>query len=272
MMLLLTIYFPSLLQLNNIIYLTLRDDDGELSEVDMIFGKMTTEERHAVAEVKDGIPKRELESGRKAMYLELCGNRPPYFRPFYIHVIEEPDVSDSYDYEFRLLREYEAREGTLGEGSTAVNLNEKYEKSSIADGDRIFHKFQKRIRTCKEQCLRYKWNGEPLLLSEKVVPITSLEHVPACLNCGSERVFEMQLMPALVSFLAQADERKPHQGASSCGEEARIDFGTVFIYTCERSCERTIDGYNAPLEEFIAIQPSPDSDILTKMQHTEIPD
>ena len=234
---------------------------------------MTTEERHAAAESKDDMSKRESESAIKAMYLELCGNRPPYFRPFYVHVIEEPDAyaSDSFDYEFRLLREYEAREGALGEGSAAVNSSEKYEKSSIADGDRMFHKFQKRIRTCKEQCLRYKWNGEPLLLSEKVVPIVSLDHVPTCLNCGSRRVFEIQLMPAVVSLLTPADERKPHQGASSYVEEARIDFGTVFIYTCERSCDKTIDGYNVPLEEFVAMQPSPDSDILTKMQHTELP-
>ena len=235
-----------------------------MQKVDLSFGRMTTVEKDDEAQSKSVTATTEVHNARDESYSRLCDNRPPHFRPLYVHVLEEPESScnDSFDYEFRLLREYEAREGIVREESNPTKTGEKYEKTSISDGDRAFHKFQKRIRFCKEQCLRYKWNGRPLLLSEKVMPNVSIERIPACLNCGSERVFEMQLMPALVSHLSLADDEGIPQGACMFEEGTRMDFGTIFVYTCSRSCDRTDNGYRVPVDEFVAVQPCPDSEIF----------
>ena len=220
----------------------------------------------------------------------------PKFDSCYIHVLEEPEQRiGSLNYEENLLREYEKREGPLTELEKGAisNTGEKYEKSEVADRDRTFHKFQKRLRRCQEQCLRYQWNGSPLLFSGKVAPSHDLDDVPMCSNCHSKRVFELQLMPALSLVLnkvesdivAQKHQSKTEllEGSLLCNEHklgkaatinqpemvsasdcssARIEFGTVFVYTCSKSCVKSQDGFNIPVEEFVVMQSDPDSKIL----------
>ena len=219
-------------------------------------------EDHDEVEVKNAIVEEEADVVRNDLYLKLCRNSPPCFRPMYVHVLEEGGSSsfEIFDYELSLLREYEAREGVIREEATTKSVSEKYEKTSIADGDRAFHKFQKRTRFCKQQCLRYSWNGLPLLLSEKVKPYLPIDHIPPCSNCGSARVFEIQLMPALVSHLSRANEEGVPQGACLFAEDAKIDFGTIFIYTCRQSCDKTNDGNFVPVDEFVVMQACPDSE------------
>ncbi|KAF2988309.1 hypothetical protein EK904_008462, partial [Melospiza melodia maxima] len=119
--------------------------------------------------------------------------------------------------------------------------NEKYEKSEVKNWDHTFHKFMKRISLCPEQILRYSWGGQPLFIT---CPPANLEQgIPACSACGSSRVFEFQLMPTLVSML-QSDS------------DLSVEFGTVIVYTCERSCWPT--DHQTPLEEFIFVQEDPD--------------
>lgn len=220
----------------------------------------------------------------------------PKFDSFYIHVLEEPEPrTGSLSYEENLLREYEKREGPLSEleKGTGSRTGEKYEKSEVADGDRTFHKFQKRLRRCQEQCLRYQWNGSPLLLSDKVAPSHDLDDVPVCSNCHSERVFELQLMPALSFVLnkvksdivaqehrntAEILEENPRNNKHKLDESAaingtsiasasnccstRIEFGTIFVYTCSNSCIASEEGFNVPVKEFVVIQSDPDSKVL----------
>ena len=211
------------------------------------------------------------ESTRNEMCLKLRDG-PPSFRPCYVHVVEEPRSSDveSFDYEMSLLRDYEAREGALQEDATGGKSSETYEKTAVADGDRTFHKFQKRIRFCKEQCLRYSWNGKELLLSERVKLNHPTEIIPCCTNCGSERIFEMQLMPALVSFLIPSEQstidEETSKGACMLGNDTSLDFGTIFIYTCSKSCDKTENGYNIPADEFIVMQPCADAELLQNIQ------
>uniref|UniRef100_A0A8C0ECA4 Programmed cell death protein 2 C-terminal domain-containing protein n=2 Tax=Strigidae TaxID=30459 RepID=A0A8C0ECA4_BUBBB len=50
-------------------------------------------------------------------------------------------------------------------------------------------------------------------------------------------------MPALVSML-QSDS------------DLSVEFGTVLVYTCERSCWPT--NHQTPLEEFLIVQEDPD--------------
>ncbi|XP_049643406.1 programmed cell death protein 2-like [Suncus etruscus] len=168
------------------------------------------------------------------------------FLPYYICVVDEGDYRDSVslDHAQSLLQEYQRREGVdmeeLLSQSFSSKDNEKYEKTTVKNGDKIFYKFMKRISACPEQILRYSWSGEPLFLT---CPPSGVSNLPAC-SCGAQRIFEFQLMPALVSVLSGT-----HSGLS-------VEFGTVLVYTCEKSCWPP--NHQTPLEEFCIIQEDPD--------------
>ncbi|XP_061029278.1 programmed cell death protein 2-like isoform X2 [Eubalaena glacialis] len=171
----------------------------------------------------------------------------PQFLPYYICVVDEDDYRDfvSLDHAQSLLREYQQREGTdmeqLLSHSLSSDGDEKYEKTIIKSGDKMFYKFMKRIAACQEQILRYSWSGEPLFLT---CPTSEVTELPACSHCGIRRIFEFQLMPALVSML-----RSANLGLS-------VEFGTILIYTCEKSCWP--QNHQTPMEEFCVIQEDPD--------------
>lgn len=171
----------------------------------------------------------------------------PQFLPYYICVVDEGDYRDvvSLDHAHSLLREYQQREGIDTEQMLSQSFpsdgNEKYEKTIIKSGDKIFYKFMKRIATCQEQILRYSWSGEPLFLT---CPTSEVTELPACSHCGAQRIFEFQLMPALVSIL-----RSANLGLS-------VEFGTVLIYTCEKSCWP--QNQQTPMEECCIVQEDPD--------------
>ncbi|KGL90350.1 Programmed cell death protein 2-like, partial [Charadrius vociferus] len=172
----------------------------------------------------------------------------PVFQPFYISVVDEEDYTGFLDTDHadKLLREYQQREGVdlkqlMSESFAGEGNNEKYEKSEVKGRDHTFHKFMKRISVCPEQILRYSWGGQPLFIT--CPPANIDKGIPACGNCGSSRIFEFQLMPALVSML-QSDS------------DLSVEFGTAVVYTCERSCWPT--NHQTPLEEFVFVQEDPD--------------
>ncbi|XP_060041674.1 programmed cell death protein 2-like [Erinaceus europaeus] len=175
----------------------------------------------------------------------------PQFLPYYIGVVEEDDYQDfvSLDHAHSLLREYQQKEGVdmdeLLSQSLSSDGGEKYEKTKIKSGDKTFYKFMKRIAACQEQILRYSWSGEPLFLT---CPTSNATDLPACSYCGGHRTFEFQLMPALVSML-----RSGNLGLS-------VEFGTVLIYTCEKSCWP--QNHQTPIEEFCILQEDPDESLF----------
>ncbi|NWS21175.1 PDD2L protein, partial [Pachyramphus minor] len=185
------------------------------------------------------------------MLMETPGPAP-VFQPFYINVMDEEDYSGFLDTDHadELLKEYQLREGVdleqmMSESFAGEGGNEKYEKSEVKSWDHTFYKFMKRISVCPEQILRYSWGGQPLFITCPPASIT--QGIPACSTCGSSRVFEFQLMPALVSLL-QSDS------------DLSVEFGTVIVYTCERSCWPT--NHQTPLEEFIFVQEDPDQKLF----------
>ncbi|KAM7339864.1 programmed cell death protein 2-like [Alexandromys fortis] len=171
----------------------------------------------------------------------------PQFQPYYICVAEEDDYGNSVglDHAHSLLQDYQQREGVdldhLLSLCSSSDGDEKYEKTSIKNGDQTFYKFMKRIAACQEQILRYSWSGEPLFLA---CPTLEVSEVPACSGCGGQRTFEFQLMPALVSMLSS-----PNLGLA-------VEFGTILVYTCEQSCWPA--NQKTPMEEFCIIQEDPD--------------
>ncbi|XP_010011756.1 PREDICTED: programmed cell death protein 2-like [Nestor notabilis] len=181
------------------------------------------------------------------MVMETSGSAP-VFQPFYISVVDEEDYTGFLDTDHadRLLKEYQQREGVdleqlMSESFKGEGDSEKYEKSEVKSRDHTFHKFMKRISVCPEQILRYSRGGQPLFIT--CPPADFNRCIPACSNCGSNRIFEFQLMPALVSML-QSDS------------DLSVEFGTALVYTCERSCWPT--DRETPLEEFIFVQEDPD--------------
>ncbi|KFP24181.1 Programmed cell death protein 2-like, partial [Colius striatus] len=190
---------------------------------------------------------REHPSESEGMVTAMSGSAP-VFQPFYISVVDEEDYSGFLDTDHadKLLKEYQQREGVdleqlMSESFAGEDGNEKYEKSEVKGRDHTFHKFMKRISVCQEQILRYSRGGQPLFIT--CPPANIDKGIPACSNCGSNRVFEFQLMPALVSML-QSDS------------DLSVEFGTAIVYTCERSCWPANN--KTPLEEFVFVQEDPD--------------
>lgn len=129
---------------------------------------------------------------------------------------------------------------------------------------------------------RHELNGEPLFLSS-VSPVTN--HVRDCQYCGLERVFELQLMPYLVSCLHQVEEQPRGELRTSNGTspvidmhetqrkrtdsgrfffsdsdyENRVEFGCIYVYTCKASCWSDDDIFR---QELVCVQADPDDAIL----------
>ncbi|KAM6430035.1 programmed cell death protein 2-like isoform 2-T2 [Liasis olivaceus] len=134
----------------------------------------------------------------------------PEFQPYYISVVDEEDClgCDNVDHAQRLLKEYQQREDVdleqlMSAGYTTDDSGEKYEKSEAEKRNQMFHKFMKRISFCQEQILRYSWDGQPLFITSPSADFQAT--VPPCNNCKSNRIFEFQLMPAMVNMLKTKD-------------------------------------------------------------------
>ncbi|KAI5626908.1 programmed cell death protein 2-like, partial [Silurus asotus] len=177
----------------------------------------------------------------------------PTFQTFYISVVEETDLGgqNDLDHANELLKAYEEREGVAvreiacckGEGG-----DEAYEKTKAKHGDAVFSSFMKKISICPEQVLRYSWSGTPLFIMKPPSNINQM--VLPCAHCGSPRVFEFQLMPALVSLLR----------STQLSSELAVEFGTVLVYTCRDSCWTS--GSSSPIEEFHVVQTDPDQKLF----------
>ncbi|XP_042294578.1 programmed cell death protein 2-like [Sceloporus undulatus] len=178
----------------------------------------------------------------------------PIFQPYYISVVDEEDYLGYYEdtsHAERLLQEYQQREGLdlgrlMSECHPSGGCDERYEKTEKRD--QAFHRFMKRISVCQEQLLRYSWGGEPLFITCPSADVQT--SVPPCDRCRSRRVFEFQLMPALVSLL------------KTKGGDASVEFGTALVYTCEKSCWPP--KHLSPFEEFIYVQEDPDQHLFNR--------
>lgn len=179
----------------------------------------------------------------------LSPDESPIFKPYYIEVCEEPEGSIDEDdgHAKELLMEYERVNGNpfnkVGNSVDSKKEVESYEKDIPKHGDTSFFKFYKRISRLPSQVIRYCWNGEPLFISDATEQLGSL---PNCQYCGSRKVFEVQLLPALVEGLKLNNNE---------GYGRAVEFGTAIVFTCERSCWDDTDNYRL---ESIIVQSDPD--------------
>jgi len=164
-------------------------------------------------------------------------------------VIEEENLSE---YEAKV-KDFAREKGLLKqyEGSVkSLNQQDRDELSAmdfdnLHEHDPVFDKFQTRICVEPTQCLRYdrKLGSSPLWVSSASQIKT--EDVPPCQVCGSARVFEFQILPQVLHFLA-VDGWEGSRASD-------VDWGTLAVYTCSESCG---DGSKQYFEEFIWYQAS----------------
>jgi pre-rRNA-processing protein TSR4 len=115
--------------------------------------------------------------------------------------------------------------------------------------DSAFQKFADRVGQNPEQVIRYEFGGQPLLYSKDDATGRMLSKGSAgmtrCGNCGSRRVFEVQMAPHAIAEM-EAEE----DGLDG------MDWGTIIVGVCEADCvERGIaDGEASYLEEWVAVQ------------------
>ncbi|XP_046330210.2 programmed cell death protein 2-like [Haliotis rufescens] len=137
--------------------------------------------------------------------------------------IQQKDAQAREKSESEKLKEYQDLLKTNTEIGAGLDKDE-LEKSAVSEteDDKQFAKFKARIATNPDQVLRYDRNGTPLWISASHKPQPS--DIPPC-SCGAPRQFEFQILPQLLGYL----------NVDSVGDS--IDWGTLCIYTCFKSCD-----------------------------------
>lgn len=143
--------------------------------------------------------------------------------------------------------QYDVEDAT---GSGAKGGDKDTFESSL---DKTFQKFSDRIAQNPEQVLRYEFKGEPLLYSGNddvairfIVPhgkAGAPRGMPRCESCGSQRVFEIQLVPGLIYELEKDEELNLEDG---------MEWGTIIVGTCANNCGDA--GKVSFKEEWVGVQ------------------
>ena len=128
---------------------------------------------------------------------------------------------------------------------------EEYEEDQVKGVLPSYLKFANRLQRVPEQCVRYCHGGR-VLWPSPFSPEPGL-----CPRCGSPRVFEMQLMPPLMSIILEASEAvevddgaegKASRGPCSAPVASQLaingagnwDVCTVAVFTCTSSCSKGV--------------------------------
>ncbi|KAI9370153.1 programmed cell death protein 2 [Aspergillus egyptiacus] len=127
--------------------------------------------------------------------------------------------------------------------------------------DKAFLKFSTRLSHNPEQVLRYEFRGVPLLYShtdavgQRLHEFTiskggaAATRIPRCESCGSERVFELQLVPHAISVLEEGRE-----GVGLGKDDGGMEWGTIIMAVCNRNCGGEEVGVVDWREEWAGVQ------------------
>jgi pre-rRNA-processing protein TSR4 len=179
--------------------------------------------------------------------------------PVYSIVIEAEELDNGYDYqrENELLKDYEKRkQEELENGSKDDDDDDCDGLGRLAprEKDMQFRRFRKRVSANPSQIIRFERNGEPLWI--QTAHQCSLKSVPPCEHCGSNRVFECQLMPQLLYYIANMSRDTPKSSTQTSLEAylnaPSLDWGTIALYSCSASCTPSSTAY---ANEYIFVQP-----------------
>ncbi|TPR10042.1 Ca2+ regulator and membrane fusion protein Fig1 family protein [Aspergillus niger] len=152
-----------------------------------------------------------------------------------------------------------------GPNGGAAELKDTFE----SELDKAFIRFSTRLGHNPEQVLRYEFRGSPLLYSHadavgkrlhdpsktanpsaKVTTVGGGSRMPRCEYCGSERVFELQLVPHAISVL--------EEGREGVGlgpkDDAGMEWGTIILGVCGKDCGPNQVGVVGYREEWAGVQ------------------
>ncbi|RAK99882.1 small subunit rRNA maturation protein TSR4 [Aspergillus ibericus CBS 121593] len=133
--------------------------------------------------------------------------------------------------------------------------------------DKAFIRFSTRLGHNPEQVLRYEFRGTPLLYSHadavgkrlhdpknpspgaRVTTVAASNRIPRCEYCGSERVFEFQLVPHAISVLEEG--RDVGLGPK---DDAGMEWGTIILGVCSKDCGPKEVGVVGYREEWAGVQ------------------
>lgn len=172
---------------------------------------------------------------------------------------------------------------TIPENVTIDNSNSADGIADLKDTfeselDKAFLRFSTRLEHNPEQILRYEFRGEPLLYSygdevgkrlyrHQHNPSGPSGHVttavvggddsdsvnaklPRCEYCGSQRVFELQLVPHAISMLEEGREKLKLDAKDDAG----MEWGTILVGVCGSDCAPEDIGVTGWREEWAGVQ------------------
>lgn len=165
--------------------------------------------------------------------------------------------------EYHLDAEYETLSRpstpTIPTNTTIENLEtEDSSKGGAADTkdifessmDKSFLRFSDRLGHNPEQVLRYEFRGTPLLYSDTdAVAKTTSSRFPRCDSCGSERVFELQLVPHAIAVLEDGRE-----GIGLGKDDGGMEWGTIILGVCAADCGTSEGSQVGWREEWVGVQ------------------
>ncbi|CAG8495648.1 5661_t:CDS:2 [Acaulospora morrowiae] len=205
----------------------------------------------------------------------------PFFPAKYIYIAEEVMKEEN---SFADLKKYERylnismeEENFFVDDENDDWSGEKYEKSRLPKGvDKAFKRFSERVNEWPEQCIRYEFDGQPLLYNQSdstaslllsppygsVKQLKTTTHqLPKCPKCGSRRAFEFQLMPSLLCVLPIGEYSSDTQSNAASNNgisqfDVGMEWGTIMIFTCSQDCN--LDGVGddgvSYYEELVLVQ------------------
>lgn len=174
--------------------------------------------------------------------------------------ITEEDLNNmaSFGIDMSRYQEYVDMQNVLLENAADEEWSgETYEKQTLPKGvDKQFRKFMERVECEPSQCVRYEWAGVPLLYHQLQQPLSSL--AGRCNYCGSPRIFEMQLMPNVLSLLPVAEYASSNT-SSTAGDALKawdvgMEFGTVMVFVCEKDCHPGDVESPSHVQEHVVVQ------------------
>lgn len=190
------------------------------------FAKPSKRERHAS---NDG--QRTPEKVISTSDPDPSAMRQP-FVAYYVQVDYEPPASKPLAEEYSvdsLLQKYMQEEHSrVASGTTEPWAAEKEDEESSAR--RHCENFLETTARAPGQILRYKFGGEPLWPK---YPFPEVD-VDTCCECGSQTVFELQVLGSCLHYLQPEKSVPDHQN------EAGMNFSSIAVFTCAADCT-TVD-------------------------------
>lgn len=127
----------------------------------------------------------------------------------------------------------------ISKGKNALSKTEWQQKKKSEEF------YQKRVSIAPSQVMRYAYGGCPLWAT---IPSPPIDNMPNCPSCGDCRVFELQIMPAVINYIDKLFTTD--DAATHCSVSKEFDFGVATVWSCPKSCEG--------VPEFVLVQPTSD--------------